>query len=101
MERLFIYGTLRIQNLRKKLTGREITSFGTDSLSGFRLSKIYSEGQYYPIIIDDSSSKQIIEGEIIEVTVSELKKLDCYEGSFYKRRKVVLNSGIVAWAYTQ
>jgi gamma-glutamylcyclotransferase (GGCT)/AIG2-like uncharacterized protein YtfP len=101
MEKLFVYGTLRVPEIRNKIAGREIASGGKDFLSGFRLSTIGDGNETYPIIIEEVGITKPIEGEILEVTAEELLKLDEYEGDWFVRRKVKLKSGTKAWVYSQ
>ena len=101
MEKLFIYGTLRDAKLREKLVGRDIPKGKEDKLMGFQMSSISDEGFCYPILIKKETSKEIIEGEIIEVTPVELIMLDRYEGDLYDRIEVVLKSGTKAWLYIE
>lgn len=101
METVFVYGTLRDKRLRKELCGREINTKLIDCLIGYELSTVQEEGQSYPIIIKNDLSDRVINGEIIELTKSELLLIDQYEGSLYQRTKVTLKSGESAWVYIQ
>jgi len=98
MENLFVYGTLRKPELRGQLTGRNIPG-RLDKIQGFKLSTVnYGENEY-PALKEESTCKDSIEGEVIEVTESELKLLDQYEGELYQRKKFTLESGLVSWIY--
>ena len=101
MEKVFVYGTLRVPEIRNRIVGREVLSISTNKLRDYKLSSVSEEGQTYPIIIQDENSKEIIEGEILEVSEKELEALDAYEGDLYIRRKISLEDGTTAWAYTQ
>lgn len=101
MEKVFIYGTLRDPEIRRKVTKRIIPSGVPDKLYGFTLSSVSDYGETYPIIVADKESKQGIDGEIIEVTKTELTLLDYYEGDLYKRTIVKLFSETEAWVYLQ
>jgi gamma-glutamylcyclotransferase (GGCT)/AIG2-like uncharacterized protein YtfP len=100
MEKLFVYGTLRDKSIRKKITGKAIPSLGVFKLDGYKLSGIVIGGTEYPIIFNDPNSNELIEGELIEVSESELSLLDEYEGSEYSRTRIELQNGHVVWAYT-
>ena len=100
MERVFVYGTLRDKKLRQELSGREIPSLKA-RIKGFDLSSI-SDGEHtYPILIKNDSSENIIDGEIIELSKTELLSFDKYEGALYRRVKILLESGQQAWVYIQ
>lgn len=101
MEKLFVYGTLRIPDIRNRIAGRKIPSVGNDSLTGYKLSTVGDNHQTYPILIADPGNNFEIEGEILEVTEADLIRIDEYEGDLYTRQKVLLSSGTGAWVYTQ
>jgi len=101
MEKVFVYGTLRISDVRNKLLSRQVQSNGTDKITGYKLSTVYGDGQSYPIIIEDKTSTLEIDGEIIEVSENELTILDDYEGDLYIRKKIDLRSGNTAWVYSK
>lgn len=101
MEKVFVYGTLRVSEIRNKLLSRQVPSKGADKITGYKLSTVYGDGQSYPIIIEDKTSALEIDGEIIEVSENELTILDDYEGDLYIRKKIGLRSGDTAWAYTK
>lgn len=99
MEKVFVYGTLRKSEIRKQVTGRTIPIGIFDKIQGFELSTV-NYGKYtYPALMTRLGSKEIVEGEIIDVTENELIMLDQYEGELYQRKKVILESGIEAWVY--
>lgn len=95
-EFIFSYGTLRDPEVQKKIIGRTITG-KADLLKGFSKSTIQLSGKAYPIIAADQ--KGIIKGMILRVTSEELKKIDKYETTAYRRAKVILESGKEAWVY--
>jgi gamma-glutamylcyclotransferase (GGCT)/AIG2-like uncharacterized protein YtfP len=97
---VFAYGTLRIESVRRELLGYSLASYPA-MLKGFSLSTIVLDNTEYPIIIETPDSQEVIEGEYFEVDQSDLKKLDDYESSAYRRIKVTLENQIVSWVYTQ
>jgi gamma-glutamylcyclotransferase (GGCT)/AIG2-like uncharacterized protein YtfP len=101
MELLFVYGTLCIKDIRNKIAGRDIDCLRSATLAGYRLSSILLDKIKYPVLICDISSKDLIRGELLEVTQNELQLLDEYEGSEYRRMKVTLSDGTQVWAYVQ
>lgn len=95
-EKLFIYGTLADPKIQKQVWGR-ITKTTPDILQGYKISEIEIEGEIYPLIIPSKFSE--VNGWIIEITNKELEKIDEYESNSYKREKVTLKSGTIAWVY--
>lgn len=97
-EKLFVYGTLRDENVQKKVFGR-IAKSARDALVGYKKSEIVIGGETYPVLVPDSGS--IIEGRVLEISPKELKLIDEYETDAYKRVKVVLKSGESVWVYVK
>ena len=97
-EKIFVYGTLSDPEVQKHVFGRVVSSV-ICVLDGYKRSKILIDGDIYPIIIPRKKGKVL--GSIIEVTTSELKKIDKYETSAYRRKKVVLKNNLVAWVYVK
>ncbi|GAB4519978.1 MAG: hypothetical protein OHK0046_29640 [Anaerolineae bacterium] len=97
MEKLFVYGTLRIPEVQQRVFGRE-TSGTPDRLPGYRVVfKDFATGSY-PMAIPDEA--YAVEGEVLEVNDTELRLIDIYETSAYARIRVMLDSGTEAWVYT-
>lgn len=96
VNKLFIYGTLSDVDVQKKVWGR-VTMGYLDSLGGFRKSEIEIEGEKYFVVIPDEKGE--VKGLVIEVSDIELEKIDQYETDNYKRIKVVMKSGTLAWIY--
>jgi gamma-glutamylcyclotransferase (GGCT)/AIG2-like uncharacterized protein YtfP len=101
VEKLFVYGTLRDPILRERITGRSIVSFKHSYLKGFRHETIVLDGIIYPILVEDTNSIAPVEGELIEITQEELTLMDEYEGSEYRRIKIILKDGGKAWTYVK
>jgi len=93
---LFIYGTLRDPKIQKIVFGR-ITKGQRDSLEGYRESEIEIQGEVYPALIP--SNGDFVGGLVIEITPTELVKIDEYETAAYIRTQVNLKSGRKAWVY--
>ncbi len=100
VHQLFVYGKLRDKSIRCKITGRKIEPLKTGFLNGYALSSIQFDGEEYPIVFEDPKTTVAIEGEVIEVTPNELNLIDKYEGTNYRRIKVMLKDGSVVWVYT-
>ncbi len=96
MELLFVYGTLQEAEVQRRIIGREVT--GTpDTLDGFYKSKIAMSDGVFPLIIPKHGSS--VSGRVLEVTAEELRRMDIYETSAYRRFWVTLHSGREAWVY--
>jgi gamma-glutamylcyclotransferase (GGCT)/AIG2-like uncharacterized protein YtfP len=88
--RLFVYGTLRSQLMRFIVTGR-MQEAEPAALPGFRRENLN--------VTRDPDAK--VEGYVIHVSDSELRRLDRYErtGQRYERVRVILDDGTSAWVY--
>lgn len=104
---IFSYGTLQQESVQKKLLGRIVESW-PDNLSRFKLSEISISNEHvialsdqatHPIINFTGNASDIVEGEVLKVTATELATLDDYETDDYKRVTVTLNSGLEAFVY--
>lgn len=98
MERLFVYGSLKSNEIQKELLGRELIGL-TDSLSNYHFSNIDIEGDQY--LIAEPKDGELIDGIVYEVSTQELEGIDRYEGREYKRVKVRLDSNLEAWIYVR
>jgi gamma-glutamylcyclotransferase (GGCT)/AIG2-like uncharacterized protein YtfP len=107
MEYLFSYGTLQTPSVQLETFGRLLTGH-PDILSRYQLSMIKIEDQavvatsgqtHHPIIKFTNNANDIVEGDVFEITETELKQADQYEVDDYKRINVQLDSGKNAWVY--
>jgi gamma-glutamylcyclotransferase (GGCT)/AIG2-like uncharacterized protein YtfP len=103
MARLFAYGTLKDKDIQENIFGRSLT--GTpETLLGYSVNTIKIEEEFgvetYPIITptDDASDK--IEGIVYELTNKDLELADTYEGKYYRRIEVQLQSKEKVWVYS-
>lgn len=95
METLFVYGTLKNPEVQKSVFGRVAKSF-PDILQNYTRSKIKID-KTYPIITQEKG--RFVRGQVILVSSKELKLMDEYETNSYRRKKVVLKSGVSAFVY--
>jgi gamma-glutamylcyclotransferase (GGCT)/AIG2-like uncharacterized protein YtfP len=95
---IFAYGTLRDEQTRRELLGYNPCSLSA-TIKGFRMDSISIDGTMYPVIIEDADSNEIITGEYFEVEDMDLEKLDAYESSAYRRKKVKMDNEEIAWVY--
>ena len=98
MENLFVYGTLKNPEVQKLVIGR-VADSSKDTLPGYRLEKIYIDGETYPILVPDQKQKKPIEGLLLSVSDEEMKKIDMYETEIYERKNFALKSGKKAFVY--
>jgi gamma-glutamylcyclotransferase (GGCT)/AIG2-like uncharacterized protein YtfP len=103
MQKLFAYGTLQDRDVQESLFGR-ILEGTPETLIGYELNEIQIEEEFgivhYPIIMETNDSNDTISGIVYDVTVTELRQADLYEGKHYKRVEVQLQSNQKAWAYS-
>jgi gamma-glutamylcyclotransferase (GGCT)/AIG2-like uncharacterized protein YtfP len=87
---VFVYGTLRRPAVRRLVIGRAVDTREA-ALPGFRKERLN-------IIADPQA---LIEGELMEVEIDELRRLDRYErlGVRYERLWLPLADGSHAWVY--
>lgn len=98
MEQLFVYGTLLDASVQQKVLGR-VAAGQPDRLAGYKKYKIKLGRHVYPIIKPEAGG--LVEGAVLAVTPTELKRIDQYEGQAYQRKKVTLASGRQAWVYQE
>ena len=95
---LFVYGTLLDEKIRRAVLGRP-APLTPGKLQGFSMSSLTIDGTAYPVLVEDPSSNETIEGGYFEITDQELEKTDAYETSVYSRKQVLLKDGVKAWVY--
>lgn len=96
-EYLFTYGTLQQENIQLTVFSRTLSGF-SDVLQGYKLSDEKVVG-VYPVMHSSEDPSDIVLGRVFMCSNKEILEADKYEGPAYKRIKVVLNSGVSAWAY--
>lgn len=108
-ENLFSYGTLRYEKVQMETFGRRLEGF-EDSLPCYRLKKlkivdpevIAKSGEDIHSIIEFSADPEDeVRGTVFKVSSEELAQTDEYEVDDYKRVKVQLKSGVLAWVYVR
>ena len=95
-QKLFIYGTLKDNDVGKALFGGKPHGV-PDVLEGFTKTVTDIQGVEYPNIAPKLGDE--VAGEVIEVSEETLKHVDAYETDAYDRRMMTLKSGTQAWAY--
>ncbi|MDX1543967.1 MAG: gamma-glutamylcyclotransferase family protein [Christiangramia sp.] len=102
MDYLFAYGTLQDEKIQQSIFGRTING-KPDLLSGYEKYSIRipdnSSGTYYPAIKPSDGQKISVPGTLLQLRGNELLMADTYEGDSYIRKKLKLESGIIAWVY--
>lgn len=106
-ENLFSYGTLKYEQVQLATFGRKLIG-QEDSLPCYQLEKVRitdpgviatSGEDVHSIIHFSGNSDDQVQGMVFQVSLEELQAADTYEVSDYKRIKVKLNSGRLAWVY--
>lgn len=103
MENLFAYGTLKDREIQETIFGRVLTGV-PDKLVGYTIKEINIEEEFgltpYPIITETNNPDDIISGIRYSISEHELELADNYEGKYYKRIQVQLNSNETVWTYS-
>jgi len=73
---LFVYGTLRPTSDRAQRVGSEYPHVGRATAQG----RLYNVSGWYPGALFDKESPTPIVGDVIEVSPTDLPRLDRYEG---------------------
>jgi gamma-glutamylcyclotransferase (GGCT)/AIG2-like uncharacterized protein YtfP len=106
-ELLFAYGTFRNEAVQRSTFGRPLDGAG-DEIEGFSLTMLErrssdaaeaSDARHHPILVATGQTEDRVEGTVYRVTLDELKHADEHGGDEYRREKVKLVSGKIAWAY--
>ncbi|MCC6896161.1 MAG: gamma-glutamylcyclotransferase [Anaerolineae bacterium] len=93
---LFVYGTLQDPAVQERIIGRVV--IGTpDTLEGFFKSQMSMPEGIYPLVIPRHGHE--VAGLVLEVTEEELRRMDVYETTAYRRVRVPLRSGRESWVY--
>jgi|TARA_R110000868_G_scaffold22309_1_gene91429 gamma-glutamylcyclotransferase (GGCT)/AIG2-like uncharacterized protein YtfP len=103
MAKLFAYGTLKDKDIQENIFGRSLT--GTpETLLGYSVHTIQIEEEFgvetYPIITPTNNSLDCIDGIVYELTQKDLELADTYEGKYYRRIEVLLQSKEKVWVYS-
>ncbi len=96
MHRLFAYGTLNQPAIQRQVIGRLIKGKPA-RLEGYSMSSLGQGRHVYPVIVRAEGST--IDGYVLVINETELRRIDYYEGSEYKRIRVTLTNGQETWVY--
>mgnify|MGYP001814862280 FL=1 len=108
-ETLFSYGTLREEDVQRRLFGRSLAS-QPDALVGYRLRMIRIEdadfvalsgAEMHRTLEHTGASSDRVEGCALALTREDLSITDDYEPAGYERTLVTLASGAEAWLYVK
>lgn len=104
MEQLFSYGTLQSKEIQMRIFNKLLTG-APDQLHGHKLKDLQIEEEFgmtdYLVAVPSETPSEIIQGIVFNISSADLTKVDLFESNSYKRVQVTLNSGIVAWIYTE
>lgn len=103
MAKLFAYGTLKEKDIQENIFGRSLTGIG-ETLLGYSVKSIQIEEEFgvetYPIITPTNDASDRIEGIVFELTPKDLELADTYEGKYYRRIEVLLQTKEKVWVYS-
>lgn len=103
MAKLFAYGTLKEKDIQENIFGRSLTG-APETLLGYIVQTIQIEEEFgvetYPIITPTDDTKDSLDGIVYELTQKDLELADTYEGKYYRRIEVQLQSKEKVWVYS-
>lgn len=103
MAKLFAYGTLKEKDIQENIFGRSLKGI-PETLLGYIVQTIQIEEEFgvetYPIITPTDLPEDAIEGIVYELSEKELELADTYEGKYYRRIEVQLQSQEKVWVYS-
>ena len=77
-----------------------------DCITGYRAVSVEIKGdtpqtgrRVYPAIVPVDDPDQTIRGTVYRVSKAVLKRIDTYEGPYYRRLKLSTASGLGVWVY--
>ncbi len=106
-EQLFSYGTLQQPEVQLATFGRLLDS-RPDQLPGYCLAMLAiddaqvvatSGKTHHPIASRSAMPTDSVPGAVLAISLEELRQADGYEVAAYRRERVTLASGMLAWAY--
>ncbi|MGI4861263.1 MAG: gamma-glutamylcyclotransferase family protein [Janthinobacterium lividum] len=106
-EKLFSYGTLQLEPVQLATFGRKLDG-RADDMCGYALAMLAiddpevvatSGKTHHPVARYSGNPDDQVHGVVFAMTPEELAHSDKYEVSAYRRDRVVLASGVAAWAY--
>jgi len=119
-ERLFVYGTLMESGIQKEVFGREIAgvpdllygyitgtvTFGNETYPAIRKAVSESSGGNRMVEIQGNGEESLneavpsgVQGIVLLVSDEDILEADFYEGEYYTRTLVTLDSGTMAYVY--
>lgn len=107
LEYLFSYGTLRMPAVQLATFGRLLQGHA-DTLPGYRLDQLeirdaavigISGMTHHPTVVATGNPADSVSGNVFAITADELAQADDYEVEDYRRDRVRLASGELAWVY--
>lgn len=96
MVNLFIYGTLQDSNLLEDVAGK-VTTNDMDILD----SHVVVKHTLFPYPTIQAQTNGVVFGRVIDVSYSQLSKLDSYESILYEKVTVTTRSGVECLAYIE
>jgi len=106
-ELLFTYGTLQYAEVQLDTFGRLVAG-EPDVLPGYTIDYVEIEDQrvvelsgasVHPVLRETGNAVDKVMGSVLHLTADEVDAADEYEVSLYRRVRVTLGSGRVAWVY--
>lgn len=96
MHNLFVYGTLRYHKFQKEALHKKLNGSVT-FLKEYKRVYITVKGEKYPLVL--KSNKKRVRGLLLDISTSDLKKLDTYEHHYYRRKSIPWMGVKHVWVY--
>lgn len=82
MIKLFVYGSLLNENVRKRVIGRDVLARHTVLHNHAKTPLSFNPR--YPTLVEVKDN--VVQGMVLEVTADEMDKIDRYETKMYKKK---------------
>lgn len=104
MEQIFSYGTLRSKEIQMQVFNKLLTG-KADQLTAYKLKDLKIEEEFgmtdYFVAVPSENPADSIKGTVFTISNEDLTKADQFESNAYKRVRITLKSGTIAWIYIE
>ncbi|WP_166922072.1 gamma-glutamylcyclotransferase family protein [Flavobacterium poyangense] len=104
MEQLFSYGTLRSKEIQMQIFNKLLNG-KADQLSAYKLKDLKIEEEFgmadYFVAVPSENPSDSIKGIVYTISNEDLTKADQFESNSYRRVRITLKSGTIAWIYIE
>ncbi|MGF6773651.1 gamma-glutamylcyclotransferase (GGCT)/AIG2-like uncharacterized protein YtfP [Paraburkholderia sp. GAS199] len=106
-EQLFSYGTLQLEAVQLSTFGRKLEG-QADEMPGYSMTLLKIDNPdvvatsgktHHPVVTYSGNPADKVGGAVFAISEEELAHADAYEVADYRRDRVRLASGVLAWVY--